>query len=65
MSVGIKLTTLGTDLILHAIAAPVIFTGLSLIYFRRPGSWSPLRTAAVFLGVVVVVDVFVVGLLND
>jgi hypothetical protein len=27
------------------------------------GSWSPIRTAAAFLGVVVVMDVFVVALL--
>lgn len=57
MSVGMKVTTLEAALILHAVAAPVIFTALSLIYFRRFGSWSPLRTAAAFLGVVVAMDV--------
>jgi hypothetical protein len=65
MSLGMKLTTLETALILHAIAAPIIFTGLLLIYFRRPGSWSPLRAAIAFLGVVVVMDVFVVALLIE
>jgi hypothetical protein len=43
----------------------VIFTALSLIYFRRQGSWAPLRAAAAFLGVVVVMDVFVVALLVE
>lgn len=65
MSVGMKLTTLEGALILHALAAPVIFTALSLVYFHRLGSWSPLRTAAAFLGVVVVMDVFVVALLIE
>jgi membrane associated rhomboid family serine protease len=65
IGVGMKLTTPETTLIIHAIAAPVIFTCLSLVYFRRPIAWSPLRTAAVFLGVVVVMDVFVVALLVE
>jgi membrane associated rhomboid family serine protease len=65
IGVGMKLTTPETTLIIHAIAAPVIFTCLSLVYFRRSIAWSPLRTAAVFLGVVVVMDVFVVALLVE
>jgi hypothetical protein len=65
MSVVMKVTTLESALIFHAIAAPVIFTALSLAYFRRFGSWSPLRTAAAFLGVVAFMDVFVVALLIE
>ena len=65
MGVGIKVTTLEGALILHAITAPVVFTALSLVYFHRFGSWSPLRTAAAFLGVVIVMDVFVVALLIE
>jgi len=65
MSVGMKLTTLESALVLHAIAAPIIFTGLSLVYFQRFGSWAPFRTAAAFLGIVVVMDVFVVALLIE
>jgi hypothetical protein len=60
-----KLTTLESALILHAIAAPIIFTALSLVYFHRFGLWSPFRTAAAFLGIVVVMDVFVVALLIE
>jgi hypothetical protein len=62
MSVGMKLTTLEAALILHAFAAPIFFAGLSLIYFHRSGSCSPLRAAVAFLGVVVVMDVLVVAL---
>lgn len=42
MGVGMKVTTLEAALVLHALAAPVIFTALSLDYFHRLGSWSPL-----------------------
>jgi len=62
MGVGLRVTTLETALIVHALAAPLIFGALSLVYFRRLGSWSPLRTAATFLGVVIIMDVFVVAL---
>lgn len=62
MSVGTKMTTIETALTLHALAAPVIFTALSLVYFHRLGSWSPLYAAAAFLGVVVAMDFFVVAL---
>ncbi len=56
-----KLTTPEAALILHALAVPFIFTGISLMYFRRPGSASPLRAAAAFLGIVVFLDLFVVA----
>ena len=60
-----KVTTLEAALILHALAAPVIFTAVSLVYFQRLRAWSPLRTAAAFLAVVVTMDVFVVALLIE
>jgi len=62
MGVGLWVTTIETALILHAFAAPVVFMAVSLAYFRRLNSWSPLRTAALFLGTVVAMDVFVVAL---
>src|ERR1022692_2696651 len=65
MGVGMRVTTLATALILHALAAPVIFTALSLLYVHRLGPWSPLRTAATFLGVVLFMDVFVGALLIE
>jgi hypothetical protein len=64
MGVGMKIASLGTALILHALA-PLIFTALSLSYFHRLDSCSPLRTAATFLGVVVVMDTIVVALLIE
>lgn len=62
MGVGMKMTALETAILLHALVTPVIFTAISLVYFHRSGSWSPLRTAAAFLSVVVVMDIFVVAL---
>lgn len=65
MGIGMAATTLVNALVIHAIAAPVIFAGISLVYFRRFAYWSPLRTAAAFLGVVIIMDVFVVALLIE
>jgi len=61
IGVGMMVTTHETTLIVHAIAAPVIFAALSLAYFRRSGAWPPLRAAIAFLSVVVAMDVFVVA----
>jgi hypothetical protein len=43
--------------------APVFFAGVSLIYFSRFHFTTPLRTAAIFLTVVVAMDVVVVAML--
>lgn len=61
MGVGMRVTSLENALIVHAVAAPVIFAALSFIYFRRRTSWPPLYAAAAFLGVVMLMDVFVVA----
>ncbi len=65
MGVGMKVTTVERALIVHAAAVPVIFAAVSLVYFRRPDSWPPLRAAAVFLAVVIAIDVTVVALLVE
>ncbi len=65
MGVGMKVTTLRAALIIHVFAAPAIFTALSLSYFHRVSSWSPLRAAAAFLGVVVAMDVLIVALVIE
>lgn len=65
MGVSLKLVPLETALIVHALAAPSIFTGVSLAYFHRSDSWSPLLTAATFVGTVVAMDVFVIASLVE
>jgi len=65
MGMAMKAATLETALIVHAVAAPCIFTGLSLHYFHRSTAWSPIQAAATFLCVVILMDVLVVALLIE
>ncbi len=63
MGIGMSLTTLQNALILHAVAAPAIFTALSLVYFKKLDLTTPLRTAIFFTGFVIFMDSFVVAFL--
>ena len=63
MGIGMSLTTLNNALIIHAIAAPVFFAGISLIYFRKFNYTTPLQTAFIFIAFVVAMDFFVVAML--
>jgi hypothetical protein len=63
MVISMTTTTIENALIIHAIGAPVIFTGVSLIYFNRFHHTSPLKTAVIFVGIVIFMDFFVVSLL--
>ena len=65
MGVAVATTDLGHALIIHDIAAPVIFAVLSFVYFRRNGAYSPLRTATTFLAIVIAMDFFLVALLIE
>lgn len=62
MSIGQATMPLQQALIVHAIAAPVFFTIISLVYFQRFGFTTPLQTALVFVGFVMATDFFVVAL---
>ncbi len=61
MAIGMKATTLGVALIIHAVAAPLVFMAVAFAYFRRMDSWPPFRTTTVFVGVVFAMDVLVVA----
>jgi len=63
MGIGMALTTLDIALVVHAIAAPLFFGALSVLYFSRFNYTRPLATATVFVGFVMIVDFLVVGLL--
>jgi hypothetical protein len=56
-------TSLENALIAHAIAAPIIAAGVSLVYFRKFNFTKPLQTAAIFTAFVIAMDLFVVALL--
>ncbi|MFH0992593.1 MAG: hypothetical protein V1799_21560 [bacterium] len=62
MGVGMATTSLQNALIIHAVAAPIIFILVSLSYFNRPGSYSPLTGALAFVIFVIAIDFFVVAL---
>ena len=63
MALGMATTTIENALIIHAVAAPIIFTAVSLVYFRRFDYTSPLPTAAIFVGFVIFMDLFVVAMI--
>lgn len=63
IGVGMAVASLNTALIVHAVAAPVYFVGISLVYFRKFNYTSPLQTAIVFIAFVMSLDFFVVALL--
>jgi len=63
MGIGMKTTSRNRALIIHAIAAPIIFIGLSLIYFSFFNFTTPLATAIIFVVFIILMDIIVVALL--
>jgi hypothetical protein len=63
MGIGMAVWPLNTTLSVHAVAAPVFFTIISLVYFTKFNYTSPLQTASIFTGFVILVDFLVVALL--
>jgi hypothetical protein len=65
LGVGTAVTSQDKALIVYALAAPVIFVGVSLVYFRKFNYTSPVQTAAIFSAYVIIMDLFVEALLID
>jgi len=65
MYAGMSFTTMTWALIIHAVGAPLVATAVSLLYFNKFHYTAPLATAAIFMGVVIFMDVFVVALLIE
>ena len=65
MGVGQQMFSLQTTLIIHAIGGPLGFAAISFNYFRKYGYTSPLQTAIIFIGFVIVVDFFLVALVIE
>jgi len=63
MGIGMAVTSMERALVIHAIGAPVFFAAVSMVYFSKFNYTSPLVTAGIFTGFVIVVDFLVVGLL--
>jgi hypothetical protein len=62
MGIGMATMSLDNALIVHAVAAPIIFGAVSLVYFKRFGYTSPLATATTFVGFVITMDFLLVAL---
>ncbi len=65
IAIGFAVTSEFGALVLHAIAAPVIFAALSWLYFRRFAYVAPLRPAVLFVAVAISLDVVIVALLVE
>ena len=63
MVIGMAVTSVQNALIIHAIAAPIIYVTISWICFSRFSYTTPGRTAIVFTAFVILVDFLVVALL--
>lgn len=63
MGISMALTTVENALIIHAAGAPIIFTGVSLVYFTKFNYTKPLHTGLIFVGFVIFMDFFVVSML--
>lgn len=63
MGIGLAKTSLERALVIHAVAAPVIFGLLAALYFTFFGYVDPLAAAAGSVVVVIILDFFVVALL--
>jgi len=63
MGIGMSVTSLNNALMIHAIAAPIFFAGVSLVYFRKFNYTTPLQTALTFIAFVIGMDFFLVAIL--
>jgi hypothetical protein len=61
IGIGRSVTSMDNTLIIHAVGAPIIFAALSWLYFARFHFTTPLQTAAIFLGVVILMDAGVIA----
>ena len=56
IGIGRNLTTMETTLIIHLIGAPVIFSLISIWYFKKFNYTTPIYTAIFFLSIVIILD---------
>ena len=65
IGIGRNVTSMQVTLIVHALGAPVIFSVITLIYFRWFRYTTALQTAIAFIFFVIFMDVFVVALMIE
>jgi hypothetical protein len=65
IGIGRSLTSMQNTLVIHAVAVPIVFGGLSWLYFRFFGYTSALPTALFFTGLAIFLDATVIALLVE
>jgi hypothetical protein len=65
IGIGRSLTSMDNTLIIHAIVVPVIFVGISTIYFKKFNFTKPIITGIIFLCFIVFMDFFVIAILVE
>jgi hypothetical protein len=63
MGIGMSILPQNTTLIIHLIAAPIIFFIISSVYYKKFNFTSPFITALFFMSFIIFMDFFVVALL--
>jgi hypothetical protein len=63
MGIGMAVTSESNALVLHAIVGPAFAILVSVVYFRRFNYTTPIVTAVIFVGFIILVDFVVVALL--
>ena len=61
MKIGMAITSVDNALIIHAIAAPIIFCVISLFYYQKFNYTTALQTAIGFTGFTIAMDFFIVA----
>ncbi|MHA2203565.1 MAG: hypothetical protein ACW991_07730 [Candidatus Hodarchaeales archaeon] len=61
MKIGLAITTVENALIIHAIAAPIFFSVITLVYYKTFKYTTPLQTAFGFTLFVILMDFFIVA----
>ncbi|MHA1975489.1 MAG: hypothetical protein ACW98F_05075 [Candidatus Hodarchaeales archaeon] len=61
MKIGMAITSVDNALIIHAIAAPIFFSVITIIYFKKFKYTTPLQTAIGFVAFVILMDFFIVA----
>jgi hypothetical protein len=63
MTLLMNTLSLGLALVVHAVAAPLIFIAIAGLYFRNRGAREPLATAVTWTSIVAALDAVVVAAL--
>jgi hypothetical protein len=61
MMIGLQVTSENNAVLIHLIAAPIFFSVITFIYFKKFRYTTPLQTAIGFIAFVILMDLFIVA----